>query len=44
MAIIIIKAHSLDEFERFMSQLQETNVTLDSISDFDKVVSNVWAV
>lgn len=43
MAIIITKAHSLDEFERFMSQLQETNVTLDSISDFNKVVNNVCA-
>ena len=40
---MIMQAHSAKNFETFMSQLQQTNVTLDSISDFNKVVNNVCA-
>lgn len=41
---MIMQAHSAKNFETFMSQLQPTNVTLASISDFNKVANNVWAV
>ena len=34
-------AHTPEEFELFMSQLQETNQTLDFFCDFDKISQNV---
>lgn len=34
-------AHTPEEFQTFMSQLQETNQTLDFFCDFDKINSNV---
>lgn len=34
-------AHTLDEFTVFMSQLKETNQTLDFFCDFDKIHNNV---
>ena len=34
-------AHTQEEFELFMSQLQETNQTLDFFCDFDKISQNV---
>lgn len=34
-------AHNLDEFTVFMSQLKETNQTLDFFCDFDKIHNNV---
>lgn len=37
----MIKAHTEDQFNKFMSQLKETNATLDFYSDFDKITSNV---
>jgi type II restriction enzyme len=38
------KAHTEEEFETFMSQLIETNATLDFFSDFDKISANVDAI
>lgn len=38
------KAHTKEQFDRFMSQLMETNVTLGFFSDFAKISSNVDAV
>lgn len=29
------------DFDKFMSQLQETNQTLDFFCDFDKIAANV---
>ena len=34
-------AHTKEQFELFMSQLRETNATLDFFCDFDKIHSNV---
>lgn len=34
-------AHTQEQFEEFMSQLRETNQTLDFFCDFDKINSNV---
>lgn len=34
-------AHTKEQFELFMSQLRETNATLDFFCDFDKIYSNV---
>ena len=34
-------AHIKEQFELFMSQLRETNATLDFFCDFDKIYSNV---
>lgn len=34
-------AHTKKQFELFMSQLRETNATLDFFCDFDKIYSNV---
>lgn len=31
----------MTDFEKFMSQLQETNQTLDFFCDFDKIEANV---
>ena len=36
-----MSAHSKEQFELFMSQLQETNQTLDFFCDFDKISQNV---
>ena len=36
-----MKAHSKEEFDIFMSQLKETNQTLDFFCDFDKIQENV---
>lgn len=35
------KAHTEEQFENFMSQLIETNATLDFFANFDKISSNV---
>lgn len=35
------QAHTKEEFETFMSQLKETNATLDFYSDFKKIADNV---
>ena len=32
---------SIKDFEKFMSQLSETNATLDFFCDFDKISTNV---
>jgi type II restriction enzyme len=37
-------AHTKEEFDTFMSQLVETNTTLDFFSDFDKIATNVDAI
>ena len=34
-------AHSQQQFEKFMSQLKETNATLDFYCDFQKISQNV---
>lgn len=34
-------AHTKEQFERFMSQLKETNQTLDFFCDFEKISANV---
>lgn len=34
-------AHTQTQFEEFMSQLKETNATLDFYSDFSKISKNV---
>ena len=31
----------MNDFDKFMSQLQETNQTLDFFCDFDKIATNV---
>ena len=36
-----MSAHTDEEFQVFMSQLKETNQTLDFFCDFDKISSNV---
>lgn len=36
-----MSAHTEEEFEQFMSQLKETNQTLDFFCDFDKISQNV---
>ena len=36
-----MSAHTDEEFQVFMSQLKETNQTLDFFCDFDKINSNV---
>ena len=36
-----MSAHTEDEFNLFMSQLKETNQTLDFFCDFDKINNNV---
>lgn len=36
--------HSKDEFDMFMSQLKETNTTLDFYCDFDKINKNVESI
>lgn len=36
-----MSAHTEEEFELFMSQLKETNQTLDFFCDFDKISNNV---
>ena len=36
--------HTKEEFELFMSQLKETNVTLGFYCDFNKINSNVEAI
>lgn len=42
--MIMDKAHTKEQFDVFMSQLIETNVTLGFFSDFAKISSNVDAV
>lgn len=42
--MIMDKAHTKEQFDVFMSQLIETNVTLSFFSDFAKILSNVDAV
>lgn len=39
-----MSAHTTEEFDIFLSQLQETNVTLDFFCDFDKIKDNVDAI
>ena len=39
-----MKAHTQQEFDKFMSQLKETNATLDFYCDFKKINSNVEAI
>lgn len=36
--------HTKEEFRRFMSQLKETNATLDYYCDFEKIQANVEAI
>lgn len=36
-----MKAHTDEQFSAFMSQLKETNQTLDFFCDFDKISENV---
>ena len=36
-----MKAHTDAQFEQFMSQLKETNATLDFYCDFKKIENNV---
>lgn len=36
--------HSIEPFETFMSQLKDTNATLDFFCDFDKISANVDAI
>lgn len=36
-----MSAHTKQQFEAFVSQLQETNATLDFYCDFDKITANV---
>ncbi|HIZ33378.1 MAG TPA: type II restriction endonuclease [Candidatus Bacteroides merdigallinarum] len=38
------KVHTEEQFRIFMSQLIETNATLDFFSDFDKIAANVDAI
>lgn len=40
----MIRAHTEQEFKKFLSQLKETNATLDFFCDFDKVKENVQAI
>lgn len=37
-------AHTKEQFEKFISQLKETNTTLDFYCDFEKIQSNVEAI
>lgn len=39
-----MKAHTEQEFERFMSQLSETNATLGFWTDFEKIKTNVASI
>jgi len=39
-----MKAHTQQEFERFMSQLSETNATLGFWTDFEKIKTNVASI
>lgn len=39
-----MNAHTKERFERFMSQLKETNATLDFYCDFEKIQNNVEAI
>lgn len=39
-----MKAHTQQEFDEFMSQLKETNATLDFYCDFKKINSNVETI
>lgn len=39
-----MSAHSKEQFELFMSQLKETNTTLDFYCDFEKINENVDAI
>ena len=36
-----MKAHNKEQFETFISQLKETNATLDFFCDFKKISANV---
>ena len=36
-----MNAHTKEQFDLFISQLQETNQTLDFFCDFDKILQNV---
>ena len=36
-----MNAHTKEQFDLFISQLQETNQTLDFFCDFDKISQNV---
>ena len=36
-----MEAHTKEQFEQFMSQLKETNQTLDFFCDFEKITNNV---
>lgn len=39
-----MKTHTKEEFNRFLSQLKETNATLDFFCDFDKIQTNVESI
>ena len=39
-----MSAHTRQEFETFMSQLQTTNQSLDFFCDFDKISQNVQEI
>ena len=36
-----MSAHTKEQFEQFISQLKETNTTLDFYCDFEKIHNNV---
>ena len=38
------KAHTEEQFDEFMSQLVETNASLEFFTDFDKITANVDAI
>ena len=37
-------AHTKEQFNEFMSQLKETNATLDFFCDFNKILDNVESI
>ena len=39
-----MKTHTKEEFNRFLSQLKETNATLDFFCNFDKIQTNVESI
>ena len=39
-----MNAHTKEQFEEFMSQLKETNTTLDFYCDFEKIQNNVESI
>lgn len=41
---MVNNAHKKENFNQFMSQLKETNASLDFYSDFRKIASNVESI